>query len=295
MKNTKIEWADHTFNPWWGCAKVGPGCDNCYAANIGNRFGVKWGNGETRRKASKKQFSQPLKWNKQAAKAGIRPRVFCASMADVFDNEVPDEWRTELWELIRITPNLDWLLLTKRIGNAAKMLPADYSAWPNLWLGATVVNQQEAERDIPKLMLLNSTIRFLSCEPLLGYIDFAAADVCKSHPIDWVIVGGESGPGARPINPIDLESIRDECINAGIPFFFKQWGEWFPRSQWEYNEDLILPDDEYQAGGSKDIIRLGETKGGSAWDETMIRVGKKKAGRVFYGKTWDQIPNGVTE
>lgn len=220
-ENSKIEWTDHTFNPWVGCTKISPGCDHCYAESWAKRAGTPglW-NGE-RRRTSVDNWKQPLKWNAKAGAAGVRARVFCASLADVFDNLVSNHWRWDLFALIRKTPNLDWLLLTKRIGNARVMLNSaaaaalddipgtpswDRSPWPNVWIGATVVNQDEADRDIAKLLDVPAQVRFLSCEPLLGEIDFAGRWIDLVDPrvhenilerIDWVIVGGESGGGAR--------------------------------------------------------------------------------------------------
>jgi protein gp37 len=151
-ENSKIEWTNHTFNPWEGCQKVGPGCDHCYAEARDQRFtgGKHWGPGAPRRRTSPANWNQPLRWNKLAqhnAERGLpRPRVFCASLADVFDNAVPTGWRDDLWALIASTPHLDWLLLTKRPGNIAAMLPPSWGAgWPNVWLGCTVVNQTEAD------------------------------------------------------------------------------------------------------------------------------------------------------
>ena len=256
VTNTKIEWADHTFNPWIGCAKVGPGCDNCYAEAQNKRFrGGNWGVNASRRLTSDANWRQPIRWNNKAEASGIRPRVFVASMADVFDKEVPPSWRQRLWQLIVDTPSLDWLIVTKRIGNAPKMLPSDWlSSTPeNVWLGATVVNQDEANRDIPKLLQIPSAIHFLSIEPMLGRIelddlvvnktdssedhfDCLSCDVppeddpANGRTIDWVIVGGESGPNARPMHPDWVTQIKHQCEIARVPFFFKQWGEWCPRS-----------------------------------------------------------------
>lgn len=168
---TSIEWCDHTWSPWEGCQKVSPGCDHCYAEARNQRFakGANWGPGAPRRRTV--DWSKPERWNKQAAKSGQRLRVF-PSLCDPFDNEVPDLWREELLGLIATTPHLDWLLLTKRVGNVSKMLKAE--AWkhlPNVWLGSTVVNQEEADRDIPKLLAVPARVRFLSIEPMLGAID----------------------------------------------------------------------------------------------------------------------------
>jgi hypothetical protein len=159
-ENSKIEWTHHTFNPWWGCAKVSPGCDHCYAEALGNRFGTPWGVDAPRRVFTEAHWRDPLKWNAKAAAAGERQRVFCASMADVFDKNSPPGARDRVWSLIRRTPHLDWLLLTKRIGNAVRMLPPDWGdGYPNAWLGISVVNQEEAVRDIPKLLQVPAAIR----------------------------------------------------------------------------------------------------------------------------------------
>lgn len=187
-ENTKIEWAHHTFNPWVGCTKVGPGCDNCYAEVWAKRSGmVQWGPPHAeRRRTSERYWRQPIKWNAEAERIGVRYRVFCSSLADVFDNAVPNTWRWDLFRTIAATPHLDWMLLTKRIGNAREMLNSAASAvandfvgiaswdrepWPNIWIGATICNQEEADRDIPKLLDLPAEKRFLSIEPLLGPVD----------------------------------------------------------------------------------------------------------------------------
>lgn len=191
-ENTKIEWTDHTFSPWTGCTKVSPACDHCYAEGWAKRSGhVKWGSGQPRRRTSDANWRMPLKWNREAERTGVRPRVFCASLADVFDNEVDPAWRADLFKLIADTQNLNWLLLTKRVGNVMKManevadMPRTGShtghliahQWrngsppKNVWLGATVVNQEEADRDIPKLLTVPAAKRFLSIEPMLSHID----------------------------------------------------------------------------------------------------------------------------
>lgn len=227
-ENSKIEWTTHTFNPWIGCTKVGPGCDNCYAeAMMDHRYGrVKWGPHE-RVRTSEQNWRKPLSWNRNAN--GTRPRVFCASLADVFDNAANETWRADLFALIHATPNLDWLLLTKRIGNVAKMLPTDWrGGWPNVWLGATVVNQDEADRDIPKLLATPARTRFLSMEPLLGPVNLIPMCPPEFQPwlradrIGWVIVGGESGTHARTMPEGWALEIRDQCKDAGVAFFMKQ-------------------------------------------------------------------------
>jgi protein gp37 len=178
--NTSIEWCDHTFNPWEGCQKVSPGCDHCYAETRNARFNgtaVNWGPGAPRRRTSEANWKKPLKWNREAqaffAAHGRRQRVFCASLADVFDNAVDPQWRRDLFNLILQTPHLDWLLLTKRIGNVSGVIRDQllHPLPPNVWMGITVVNQEEADRDIPKLLAIDASVRFLSMEPLLGHID----------------------------------------------------------------------------------------------------------------------------
>lgn len=215
-KNTKIPWCDHTFNCWIGCEKVSPGCDNCYAEARSKRFGETdlW-NGKRRRT---KTWGNPVKWNREAEAKGIRYKVFCASLADVFDNKAPQEWRDDLWALIKATPHLDWIIVTKRIGNAPKMLPADWGAgYPNVWLLITVVNQEEASRDIPKLLDTPAAIRGLSIEPMLGKIDLAMI-----RRLNWIIVGGESGSKGRPFNADWARILCKQCQAASIPFFYKQ-------------------------------------------------------------------------
>jgi protein gp37 len=221
-ERTEISWAHSTFNPWIGCTKVSPGCDHCYAATLmDDRYGrVRWGAGETRIRT--KTWGQPLAWNRKAAALGKPWRVFCASLADVFDNEVPDEWRADLWKLVRATPALTWMILTKRIGNAHQGLRG--APVGRLWLGITVVNQDEAARDIPKLLAVPARVRWLSCEPLLGPINLCPWLVDVKPRVDWVIVGGESGAGARPMEADWAREIRNDCISHSVPFHFKQWG-----------------------------------------------------------------------
>lgn len=350
-ENTKIEWTDHTFNPWEGCQKVGPGCDNCYAETRNARFAggqaVNWGPGAPRRRTTASNWSKPLKWNKQAelqhsawegfkkahpgltddeliAKGFIkprRPRVFCASLADVFDNAVDPQWRADLFGLIMKTPYLDWLLLTKRIGNVKPMLAEfahgsdpdlsllDMMPLPNVWIGATIVNQEEADRDIPKLLAVPAKVRFLSMEPLLGPVDLEAAcdlaeaQVCKgtwkelADPyicaaalrsgsvamLDWVIVGGESGPGARPMHPTWARFLRDQCQEAGVTFLFKQWGEWMPAEKDGNTVKLTFPIDGPHGPANPEF---------HDWPDgaCSARVGKKAAGRLLDGRTWDEFP-----
>lgn len=259
MENSKIEWTHHTFNPWIGCHKVSPGCMNCYASTFNNRFKkAEWVLGGQRHRTSDSYQKSPLKWNKEARKINQIHRVFCASLADVFETNEHDEmaqWREELHrDLITKTPYLDWLLLTKRPENISKFYGSRRIPW-NIWLGTSVENQEYAEKRIPELIKNDSPVRFLSCEPLLGPLDLSP----WLKYIDWVIVGGESGPGARPMNKEWVISLRNQCLEAGLPFFFKQWGSsknhggrllegrtWnelpVPRrhSKWRANEELLV-------------------------------------------------------
>lgn len=222
---TAISWTDHTFNPWWGCQRVSPGCEHCYAEAFAKRVGSKvWGKAAPRRFFGDKHWAEPLRWNRAAEAAGQRRRVFCASMADVFEDR-PDlnAPRARLFNLIDSTPWLDWQLLTKRPENVAHLVPELWrrGGWPpNVWLGTTVEDQRRAEERIPRLLDHPAAVRFLSCEPLLGAVDLTRE---PTH-IDWVIVGGESGPKHRPLDLGAARSLRDQCVSAGVPFFFKQVG-----------------------------------------------------------------------
>jgi len=235
-ENSGIEWCDHTFNPWIGCTKISPACDFCYAEDWNKRYreGRNWGSSAPRERT--KTWGDPVRWNKQAQRLGIRPRVFCASLADVFDNQVPTEWRDDLWKLIRETPNLDWLLLTKRPQNISGMLPPDWgkNGYRNVWLGITVENQREYSIRAADFYSIPSVIHFLSMEPLLGPVELCNSSEWRNaakflgrplnHMLDWVIVGGESGSHYRHTDPDWFRSIRDQCECAGIPCLFKQYG-----------------------------------------------------------------------
>lgn len=334
-----IEWCDHTFNPWMGCTKVSPACANCYAErDFDHRYGkVKWGPSGTRVMTSASTWGKPLKWNREAKVSGTRPRVFCASLADVFESwegpihnskgdrlffQIENHWSTvlpgpfaerlkkpvpitmdhlrrRLFEVIDVTPNIDWLLLTKRPENVEMMWPCKQDTdgdgncnvcirasnapcrhRSNVWIGTTVENQEFADNRVPELLKHRdlAPVLFLSCEPMTGPVDLTNRDngrlrqhwnwltggywheshdggggLCTAHPrhIDWVICGGESGPSARPADPEWFLSLRDQCHKAGVPFHFKQWGE---------------------------------------FDAEQKRVGKKAAGRLLDGVQYDGFP-----
>ncbi len=336
---TGIEWCDSTFNPWMGCTKVSPACDHCYAERQTARFKrVEWGAGKPRVRTGADNWRHPKRWNDAAfvqcpscgwrgkwAEAdrrngccpqcnhlperfiSARRRVFCASQADWLDNEVPIEWLVDLLDLIRRTPNLDWLLLTKRIGNWSRriadamgylhahsplMNTPDLYKWltywldadeapANIWLGATVINQAEADRDVPKLLAVPARVRFLSVEPMLGAIEVFSAMTGELQivsgngynlgSIDWIIAGGESGPHARPLCADWIRSLRNQCLSARVPFLFKQWGEWLP----------MLGQAEGVPVGRKTVSSGGWVMG---W------AGKKAAGRKLDGRTHDGFP-----
>lgn len=224
---TKIEWCDHTFNPWMGCTKVSPACDHCYAeALMDTRYGrVRWGAGEDRVRTSESNWKQPLAWNRKAAAEGRWPFVFCSSLADVFDNEVEELWRHDLFALIEATPSLVWLLLTKRIGNVLKMTdPARGNpVLPrNAAVGATMANQEEYDRDRLKLWEVKQRreplFTFGSFEPMLSRI------ILDCYAPDWIIVGGESGKFARPMRLDDARYMQRQSADLGRVFNFKQVG-----------------------------------------------------------------------
>lgn len=321
-EHSTIEWTDSTFN---------------------------WGPGAPRRRTSAANWAKPLLWERHheafQLAHGRRRRVFCASLADVFDNQVPQLWRTSLFGLIHDTPHLDWLLLTKRIGNAAAMLRSDppegidMAALSNLWLGATVVNQEEADRDIPKLLAVPARVRFLSIEPMLGPIDLTHIDIdgdreiyplkgttdcvdgdgepCADVPaLSWVIAGGESSHAARPAHPDWLRGLRDQCATAGVPFLFKQWGEWLPINQQDeaftnrlyrsnrtakLHEDQGNLDDLY---GRTCTVPHGTVHHDGSFHEprepmaflqgtgamATFKVGKKASGRLLDGRLHNDFP-----
>lgn len=219
--HTSIAWCRHTFNPWWGCEKVSPGCANCYAETFAKRTGNRvWGKDAPRRFFGKKHWNEPRAWNAAAEKAGERRRVFCASMADVFeDNEGLVPWRAKLWTLIDETPALDWLLLTKRPENVLDMVPIGWLAdWPaNVWMGITAEDQAHADLRVPILQRIPAHTRFVSAEPLLERIE-------PSGFIDWWIIGGESGPRARPCDVRWIEYMIERCHDSGTRCFVKQVG-----------------------------------------------------------------------
>ncbi len=324
MENSHIEWTNHTFNPWWGCMKVSEGCKNCYAETLDNRYhnaDPHWGPNSPRKEMSDKHWAQPFLWDEKARKAGVQAKVFCASMADVFevsDDPVVINGRTRLFNIIENTPNLIWQLLTKRPENIINSIPESWRYFfpDNVWIGTSVENQKAADERIPYLLSVPAKVRFLSCEPLLGPLDLTNIpcqipewfplkfqkneiehldclagyksfpgndrDLCPiNSEIHWVIAGGESGHGARPMHPDWATSLRDQCANAEVSFFFKQWGEYLPKCQIEkrpntdfYGKPIHLP-----SPNNPDKIN------------TYYKLGKKEAGSLLNGVEYKQFPN----
>jgi protein gp37 len=329
---SKIEWCDSTVNFWWGCTKVGPGCDHCYAETQARRFGGEhWGVGVPRRKI-KGAVKLLLRLNNDysewaadhavargnaaafglpAPLTGLTRRVFIQSMSDLFDNEVRLEWFGEAWTTIQRCDRLHIQIVTKRISVVEKRLAAiGVTKWPkHVGLMITVCNQAEAERDIPRLLSLKAKLGIpwvgLSIEPLLGPVSLVDWDPIKvmtgkdAEPqhrfyvsplkgwglgphavprLDWVIVGGESGRNARPMHPDWARSLRDQCKAAGVPFFFKQWGEWLPIGQHDANNQV------------NNIVQSSNLEfNNSAW-----RVGKARAGRLLDGNEHNAFPEALT-
>ncbi|MES0071860.1 DUF5131 family protein [Mesorhizobium sp. M0058] len=287
-ETTAISWCDHTFNGWIGCMKVSPACDGCYAeALMDKRYGrVEWGapghGPGTRVRTSEANWKQPLKWNRKAQESGTRPFVFCSSLADVFDNHVDPGWRADLFDLIRATPNLVWLLLTKRPQNIVEMSTTGNprwlgEAWPrNAAIGTTVEDQKRVDINVPALLNakgeLNPAFAFLSCEPLLGPLQIAEYLPNKlwndlpswtSPEIDWVITGGETDQGshkARPTNPQWFRSLRDQCTTAGVAYHHKQNGEWVSVSE------VAGPGTHFKFDDGRTVRRIGKGRSGRTID-----------------------------
>ena len=295
-QTSKIEWTDSTFNPWIGCTRVSPGCLHCYAEMDSLRRGwAKWGKGKPRQHTKADTWKQPIKWNEEAAQEGRRKRVFCASLSDVFDAEVKNEWREELWELIRKTPLLDWLVLTKRPENIRKMLPQDWGdGWPNVCLMTSVEDQLRVGR-IEHLISIPAKYRALSVEPLLGPVKLEPQWLEK---LDWIIVGGESGGAARPMHPQWARDIRDQCEKAGVKFLFKQWGCWSPDESFA-KENLInlvhfadvsdVKPTHLNAMAMKERRAFCAEHNDGTW---MFRTNKTDAGNVLDGRQHLEHPFG---
>lgn len=341
---TGIEWTDATWNPTTGCDKVSPGCDNCYAMTLAKRLKAMGspryqvdGDPETSGPGfgvtvHPTALDQALRWT--------RPRrIFVNSMSDLFHARVPDEYIARVFAVMALAPQHTFQVLTKRHGRMRSLLssayflhavskvwaepptdwtlPRDWSVpvWPlpNVWLGVSAEDQKRAELRIPALYDTPAAVRFVSAEPLLGLIDTTTSGLLArdefDRGIDWVIVGGESGPGARPMHPWWAESLHRQCVAAGVPFLFKQWGDWTPmaplkKGRFDFSNGIAMTDDgnTYNAGDLDwpDGPRRGEAIRADFphhHPTSMYRVGKKAAGRELYhdGRTFDEYPGVVTE
>jgi len=311
--NSAIEWTDHTWSPWLGCTKLSPACDHCYAAALARRFeSTGWPQyqaGVPRRRTGLAGWKKVLGWQRKAKANGVRPRVF-PSLCDPFDAEVAIDWCFDFLAGIDATPDLDWLVLTKRPKVAADRLHAWAQATKrtappaNLHLGVTAENQAMADLRIPQLLAIAGlTTRFVSIEPMLADIDLTS--ICTGHyfidalrgmkyhdapedgppgateacaKIDWVICGGESGPDSRPAHPYWFRRLMGQCVAAGVAFFFKQWGDWAPHSN-EHDPKLETVD-------VHDVAHLPDP----TTTRRMLRVGKKAAGATLRGAQFREFP-----
>lgn len=319
---SKIEWTDETWNPVLGCSKVSPGCQNCYAVTMSHRvesmgnpnytgLTVKHPNGQ--RDWSGKvvcledRLAIPLKWKKPR-------RIFVNSMSDLFHEDVPESFIRAVFSVCASARQHKFQILTKRPERMREILdrikydmlairPGYGAKLPNVWLGTSVENQQTADERIPHLLQTPAAVRFLSCEPLLGPVDLRPSWLNptrqNNNPISWVIVGGESGPKARPMHPDWARSLRDQCQAANVPFFFKQWGEWglnttkaiaiLSRSR---SNQLYVVVSETKS--EKPIAYYAYPQNGTdeiGGIETMSRVGKAQAGRQLDGQEHNEYPN----
>jgi protein gp37 len=340
MKNSHIEWTDHTFNPWEGCTKVSPGCAHCYAEARNARFGGgtagNWGKGAPRRRTSVQNWNEPRKWDRAAALAKEahwppsvpyeRPRVFCASLADVGDMEVPIEWFADLLQLIFECQNLDWQLLTKRPETFlqrlfhAAMYMAGYrdgqtsenptakamSGWEwihdwavkgkppeNVWMGTTIEDRTRLEQRAENLARIPAKVLFWSVEPQIGDLGdvsdyLTRCSTSGTRWVDWVICGGESGQNARPMHPDWARSLRDQCKATGVPFLFKQWGEWAPAGDAYDTVHCRLVN---KRTGKDLLVVFAWGKWDDAADWAVVRkFGKKAAGRLLDGIEHNGMP-----
>lgn len=263
---TGISWTDHTFNPWWGCVRVSPGCEHCYAETFSKRVGHKvWGVQAERRFFGNDHWYQPIKWNAAAEREGVRHRVFCASMADVFEDRVDlVTHRERLFRLIEDTPMLDWQLLTKRPENITRIAGTQPMA-SNIWIGATVEDRKRKDR-IDSLACVRASRRFLSLEPLIEDPLIQAADL---ENIDWIIIGGESGNGARPFDLAWARRLIAVARTAGVWVFVKQLGANVVETT--SNENCYLPREMCPGPTHVRGVTLRQSKGDdpSEWPEDL--------------------------
>ena len=284
MGKSKIEWCDRTWNPVTGCTKISPGCANCYAERISKRLAGRCGYPEDDPFTvtfHPERLDEPLKWRKPS-------RVFVCSMSDIFHDKVEPIQLGLILNTIKKCPQHTFMILTKRPeimkDHFYSPMLNHFFGLKNLWLGVTAENQEQANKRIPVLLQIPAAVRFVSVEPMLSPVDislwFVSGYMEPPHDdvLNLVICGGESGPGARPLHPDWARSLRDQCQGAGVPFLFKQWGEWLPQKEWLEQE--TNPDAE------RNWVRVDGRR--------MYRVGKKSAGRLLDGRTWDEYPEVST-
>ncbi len=326
MGKTKIEWATHVWNPISGCTPVSEGCENCYARRMAYRLRGRCGYPQDepfKVTLHEERILEPYYWHKPR-------RIFVCSMSDLFHPEIPDEFIYRVLLTMQQNPRHTFFLLSKRPERILRwnnlQKPWNSEEWPqNIWVGVTAENQKRADERIPILLQIPAAVRFVSCEPLLGHINLSkwlgtcaacGAPATQCGPVLWqkgqkccpecthdgvhldlVIVGGETGPGARPMCPDWVRDLRDQCISAEVPFFFKSWGDWAP---WYGDEDDGCPGDpeceEINCSGCRKAHFWRFTGGGPAGYEPRdvlysVRVGKKAAGRILDGQEWNQLPN----
>lgn len=330
-QDSKIEWCDDTINFWWGCVAVSPACKNCYAESWARRYGVRWGPHGDRRLRVENALRDLRRLARLAEKEGRKRTVFMQSMSDTFEDRPSlDEPREAALRGLREMGRdcgLIPLLLTKRPDRMASW--AERNGWPDWWAaGTTVEDQQRADERIPHLLRVPATVRFLSCEPLFEFVNMSAALYTQppsGEPdespeaggmwrgpaalgdagVRWVIAGGESGPKARPSHPLWFRSLRDQCLRTGVPFFFKQWGEWAPPEAFEdggmvgpgwheeSREDGGLPRHYWPDAPIRETARrLGKpvTNARIDGDTVVYRAGKKATGALLDGREWKQTP-----
>lgn len=287
-ENTGIEWCHHTFNPWWGCHKVSEACRNCYAETLAKRVGKDFAD----RVKTKQPWNDLLKWDRSAGERCVRERVFVGSMCDIGDGHPKVwDWRKEAFEILASLQNLDVLLLTKRPKSLREVLAAQfpYGLPTHFWVGCTAENQRQLINRFETLRRIDAAVRFISVEPMLGPIGRL-----PQHSLDWVIAGGESGPRARCPHPLGFRELRNLCKAAGVPFMFKQWGEYAPY-RWQSTVTKAGDVVALKNGQMFLIDQNGQMPAYSGGFDILRRVGKKAAGRELDGKVWDEYPAAAFE
>ena len=311
-EKTGISWTDATWNCWQGCHKLSAGCKNCYMFSEKTRYGQNPG---VVVRSSDATFNAPLKWAANPAKFGHIKRIFVDSWSDFFIEEA-DPWRSEAWDIMRRTPQFTYQLCTKRPERIGDSLPSDWGdGYPNIWLLTSTENQEAADLRIPILLSVPAVVHGISAEPLLGPIDIrqwigsecrhensyreedTGACVCReceeSALLNWTIVGGESGSNARPMLSVWADSIRQQCESAGVPFFFKQNGEWVDAGHEEFGKHRSLAHKFLRSDGTEWPLGDPALDNEDADVHTLVRIGKHASADTLYGKVYHQFPGGT--